>query len=304
MLNNGNGTFSVSETEPSGGQTWMLNVADVNGDGHDDVVTANSTNNNGGVLLGNGNGQLGPVTTYPTDPFALATDVGDLDGDGDLDWITSAFSGDWWVYLNNGAGQFTFSQELPASISASCAVIVDIDNDRDLDVALVDEIADELWIYKNGLSTHSGELTGVELNTGVILAGGIRQMEKSDENVLRTRSGFGTTFVDLHHMQMVVSASTAHASPTSLDLKIVAAINQPSGIAQVALRNWNTGNFDSVGQYAINNQESTFRLNNANASLYVGPSGEIQLRMKHIVFVPFLAFTFESMIDQVEFIVE
>jgi len=36
----------------------------------------------------------------------------------------------------------------------------------------------------------------------------------------------------------------------------------------------------------------------------VSESGDIELSIKHLVFVPFLAFTFESFVDQVEIVVE
>ena len=147
--NNGDGTFTHVETQSSGGAVWMLNCGDVNGDGHEDVATANSSNNVGAILLGDGTGQLGLPTTYPTDSFPLATDLGDMDGDGDLDWVTSSFGGDWRLYLNDGAGNFTFDQEFNAPSNASCALMLDIDNDGDLDLALIDEIADVVLVEKN-----------------------------------------------------------------------------------------------------------------------------------------------------------
>lgn len=149
VLGNGDGTFSFFSSTSAGGAVWMLNVGDVNGDGHDDVATANSQNNNGAILLGDGNGNLTPPTLTPTDPFPLATDLGDVDGDGDLDWVTSSFSDDWLLFLNNGQGQFTFHKEFNATQAASCALMLDFDNDGDLDLALIDEIADEVILVEN-----------------------------------------------------------------------------------------------------------------------------------------------------------
>ncbi|MCP3906023.1 MAG: hypothetical protein GY715_20570 [Planctomycetes bacterium] len=146
---NGDATFTQTGFAPSGGGTWMLVCGDVNGDGHEDVATANSTHNNGAIILGNGLGGLGAPVTHPTDPFPLATDLGDLDGDGDLDWVNSSFNGDWSVFRNNGSGNFTFDQELLAPIAASCSVPMDIDNDGDLDLALIDELADVVIVMRN-----------------------------------------------------------------------------------------------------------------------------------------------------------
>lgn len=148
-LGNGDATFSAGGTQNAGGLTWMLNIGDVNGDGHEDVVGANGFSNTGSVLLGDGTGQLASPVTYPTDPFTLATDIGDADGDGDLDWVTSSFSGNWLMFENLGDGTFQFDQEFVPTEAASCALLLDVDNDGYLDLALIDEIADEILIYQN-----------------------------------------------------------------------------------------------------------------------------------------------------------
>ncbi len=148
----GNGTFSFVSSQSAGGATWMLACGDVNGDGAEDVATANSTSDNGAILLGDGAGNLAPPVVQFTDPFPLATDLGDLDGDGDLDWVTSSFGGDWRLFRNDG-GVFVFDQEFPAPQAASCALPVDIDNDCDLDLALIDELADVVLLQTNGGTT-------------------------------------------------------------------------------------------------------------------------------------------------------
>jgi hypothetical protein len=144
----GDGSFSFVSSTPAGGAVWMLNSGDLNGDGHEDVATANSANNNGAILRGDGTGQLGSPVTYPTDIFPLATDLGDIDGDGDLDWVTSSFSGDWQLFLNDAQASFHLALEFPATAAASCALMLDIDNDGDLDLALIDEIADEVQLVR------------------------------------------------------------------------------------------------------------------------------------------------------------
>jgi hypothetical protein len=123
-----------------------------------------------------------PPDTYLTDPFPLATDLGDIDGDGDLDWITSSFSGDWFVYENTGQGLFALREELPSPSAASCALLADLDGDGDLDAALIDELADVVLIQHNdgatatiwndrgnGLAGSSG--TPVLTGSGNLLAG-------------------------------------------------------------------------------------------------------------------------------------
>ncbi len=157
----GNGTFMVGDSTASAGGPWMLNVADVDGNGTEDVACANASQNVGAILLGDGAGNLALGPTQPTDFFPLATDLGDLDGDGDLDWVTSSFAGDWFCFVNNGAGTFSFDQEFLSPQAASCALMVDIDNDCDLDLALIDELADVVVLLTNsGVTPALGDLDG------------------------------------------------------------------------------------------------------------------------------------------------
>ena len=59
-----------------------------------------------------------------------------------------------------------------------------------------------------------------------------------------------------------------------------------------------------VGSFAIGPTDSVSNIDGIDATDYVGPAGEIELRIKHLVFVPFFAFTFESWIDWVEITVQ
>jgi hypothetical protein len=80
----------------------------------------------------------------------VSSDLGDLDGDGDLDWVLASYgAARWFVFRNNGTGTMTASQSFVAPNAASCAVFLDFDNDRDLDLALVDEVADVVLLMRN-----------------------------------------------------------------------------------------------------------------------------------------------------------
>jgi hypothetical protein len=156
---NGDGTFTNIGMQNSGGSTWMLNAADLNGDGHEDVALVNSGQNTGVTLLGNGMGQMAAPVSHPVDDFPLATDLGDLDGDGDLDWVASSYGGDWFLFRNDGAGNFAFWQEYLSPQAASCALLFDFDNDLDLDVGLIDELADVVLLMENrGLPACPGDV--------------------------------------------------------------------------------------------------------------------------------------------------
>lgn len=155
---NGDATFTQIGQQNSGGSVWMISAADVNGDGHEDVALVNSSQNTATTLVGNGTGALSTPVSHNVDTFPLATDLGDLDGDGDFDWVTSSFNGDWFLFRNTG-GVFSFWQEIPSPQAASCGVFFDFDNDLDLDLALIDELADVVILMENrGTPTCPGDV--------------------------------------------------------------------------------------------------------------------------------------------------
>ncbi len=108
-LNNGNGTFSSPSIVPMAGDRLMQPLADVNGDGHIDLVASRTINPGGfiSVSLGAGNGTFGAVTTYPANRPTSMTSA-DFDGDGDRDLAFSSFSpfNTVSVMLGDGSGGF------------------------------------------------------------------------------------------------------------------------------------------------------------------------------------------------------
>jgi hypothetical protein len=152
---NGDGTFSFASFQGPQARPWQLAVGDLDGDGHDDVATADAApSHTVTVFRGDGTGSLASIRTYSTAQdsipfmFPLAVDLGDLDGDGDLDVVVSNYQGVWNLLRNDGAGGLTQATFVRATSAATCAVLLDIDNDRDLDLALIDETADELIILR------------------------------------------------------------------------------------------------------------------------------------------------------------
>ena len=124
MLGNGDGTFTASTPQDSGGPTWVSFVADVNGDGDLDVVNANSFTGLIGINIGNGDGTFDPPTTVSEGAHVPSVDLGDLDGDGDVDMVVSSFGGQFWrVHLNDGTGDFSFQEECVSMNCRSTAAV-------------------------------------------------------------------------------------------------------------------------------------------------------------------------------------
>jgi serine/threonine protein kinase len=86
LLGNGDGTFKIAKTFPTDPQPFSLAVADFNGDGKADLVTANNSRTIS-VLLGNGDGTFQPKLSppYKTGGSSTSMVVGDFNGDGKED---------------------------------------------------------------------------------------------------------------------------------------------------------------------------------------------------------------------------
>jgi hypothetical protein len=155
LLGNGDGTFhpagavrqfASSNTNP------LLTIGDVDRDGDLDLAIVKDVS--ACILMNKGDGTFFPQINYPILGQAgaplLSSDLGDLDGDGDLDWSVSSYSGGLWrLFQNDGTGSFTFWQDIPSTVGASCSILLDTDGDGDLDLALTNEETDQIVLMYN-----------------------------------------------------------------------------------------------------------------------------------------------------------
>jgi hypothetical protein len=86
-------SFTSGGTVPVGTKPLAVAVADVNRDGHLDLIVANESSNTVSVALGNGNGtfQAAKNFTTGTGPYAVA--VADVNGDGNPDLVVAKVAG-------------------------------------------------------------------------------------------------------------------------------------------------------------------------------------------------------------------
>jgi hypothetical protein len=177
LLNDGTGAFAVSDSAAVGDGPWMATAGDLTGDGFVDFATVDAWSNTLSVLLGDGAGGLSPGPVHPTGFWPIAVDFGDVEGDGDLDIVTSAISGGIWrLFWNDGSGSFPVTEDIPGGTVSSCATLVDDDRDGLLDIIGIDEVADEISLWRQvggappGVQTASCEAT-LRLDAFALAAG-------------------------------------------------------------------------------------------------------------------------------------
>lgn len=180
FLNQGAGKMFKEVTKDVFGPEPMLavraiRVADVNGDGHADIVVASSYQTQSRLYLGDGKGVFSDVT--PTQLPQVKASVGDVkfgdaDGDGDLDLILADWGpgspmenegGRTMLWLNDGKGHFTdaTAERMPdAKVRFSWNLeFVDVDNDFDLDILVSSKKSAGGFLFENDGKGHFKDVT-------------------------------------------------------------------------------------------------------------------------------------------------
>ncbi|MGB9232931.1 MAG: VCBS repeat-containing protein, partial [Terriglobales bacterium] len=176
LLGNGDGTFQSAVSYNSGGENPLsIAVADVDGDGHPDLLVGNECVGNGSctngvisVLLGNGDGTFQAAVNYNSSGYdAYSIAVADVNGDGKPDLLVANYcasscsnGGGISVLLGNGDGTFQapITYDSGGEYALSIAV-ADVNGDGHLDLLVANECA-------SSGNCLSGGVVGVLLGNG------------------------------------------------------------------------------------------------------------------------------------------
>jgi uncharacterized protein (DUF2141 family) len=161
LLGNSDGTFQTAVSySTTGADSTSVALADINGDGHLDILVANecgspSSCNSASisVLLGNGDGTFQAGVSYAAaGAYALSIAVADVNGDGKPDVViaedcanvNSCTSGAVAVFLGNGNGTFQTSIAYNSGgIDANSVAVADVNGDGYPDVVVTNYCVSE-----------------------------------------------------------------------------------------------------------------------------------------------------------------
>jgi hypothetical protein len=178
LLGKGDGTFGAPAHFPTTHSASFICVADVNGDGHPDALTADFDHtlfSPGGaieVLLGNGDGTFkAPVSYTVPNAYVEWVFAADVNGDGRVDLIAattpiaSSSPQGMAVFLNNGSGGFQIGQQISAG---SPFAVGDLNKDGKLDLVVVNVIFSATSSPSYSLAIYAGAGNGTFAQTGPI----------------------------------------------------------------------------------------------------------------------------------------
>ena len=131
FLGNGKGGFTLKDTYKLTGSTYNILVADINGDGHPDVILAN-----GAVLLGNGDGTFKAGKALPLPASVTSFVAADFNHDNKIDLAVVTLSDEVAVFLGNGNGTLQPPAWYSGVYRGAVITTADLDGDGNLDLIL------------------------------------------------------------------------------------------------------------------------------------------------------------------------
>ena len=151
-LNNGAGTFSgPTGTSPPdwevADEPASVALADFNGDGILDFVTANFGGDSFSVSLGTGNGEYGAATTTALSDGPRFVAVGLFNADTIPDLAIAVYNNDELaIFLGDGDGTFTQAADVPVGDLPRSIAVADFNGDNIPDLAVANEGTDNVSI--------------------------------------------------------------------------------------------------------------------------------------------------------------
>jgi hypothetical protein len=133
------GSFSAADAGLAGVSGSSTSIADVNGDGNQDLLITGSSNSGplATLYLGDGQGGFTEAGASLAGVLDSSTSIGDVNGDGNQDLLITGsdpFDRTATLYLGDGRGGFEEAGAGLTGVSSGDTLVEDVDGDGDLDL--------------------------------------------------------------------------------------------------------------------------------------------------------------------------
>lgn len=128
LLNNGNGTFTATQTIGTVNSNSII-AADVDSDGDLDVINGSGTSN---IWLNSGKGKF--TISAQSLGYSSALVAADVNNDGYIDIIQGIYNQPTVIWINNGKGTFASSTQTLGTYTTESLAATDINGDGNIDI--------------------------------------------------------------------------------------------------------------------------------------------------------------------------
>lgn len=144
--------FAPAASYAVNGSASLMFAADLDGNGKNDIITANCSSDDLSILMNTGNGTFAPAVSYPTGDCSRSVHAADFDGDGDKDLATANYSSSTIsILFNTGNGTFGAPTTYTAGLNTYSISADDFDGDGDNDVVVTNYTSDSVSVlFNNG----------------------------------------------------------------------------------------------------------------------------------------------------------
>jgi len=191
-----NGVLNALDTIASGGGIRQLLAADMDGDGHGDLVYLKNGLSEVNLVFGLGEGRFADPLVFPTMAVPTAATSLDLDGDDDRELVfVDGLSQSWWMENTNGRN-FGNTTSIPAGSRPALLTVGDFDGDLDEDLVVANNGERTLSFFENDGAGHL-----VARLSGYSLDGAVSSLEVADvsddgrQDILANQRELGATAV-------------------------------------------------------------------------------------------------------------